>query len=48
MPDAGSPRMQGPEELWGKMVTAIRHSTGTAYAGFLQKLELDITGRYVL
>jgi len=29
------------ERLWGKMVIAIRHSTGTAYAGFLQKLELD-------
>jgi transcriptional regulator with XRE-family HTH domain len=29
------------EKLWGKIVIAIRHSTGTAYAGFLQKLELD-------
>jgi hypothetical protein len=29
------------EELWGKMVIAICYSTGTAYAGFLQKLELD-------
>jgi len=29
------------DELWGKMVIAIRHSTGTAYAGFLQKLQLD-------
>jgi hypothetical protein len=41
MPDAGSPRPQGLEELWGKMVIAIRHSTETAYAGFLKKLELD-------
>ena len=29
------------EKLWGRIVIAIRHSTGTAYAGFLQKLELD-------
>jgi hypothetical protein len=29
------------DELWGRMVIAIRHSTGTAYAGFLQKLQLD-------
>jgi transcriptional regulator with XRE-family HTH domain len=29
------------DELWGKMVIAIRLSTGTAYAGFLQKLQLD-------
>ncbi len=29
------------ERLWGKIVIAIRHSTGTAYAGFLQNLELD-------
>jgi transcriptional regulator with XRE-family HTH domain len=29
------------EKLWGKIVIAIRHSTGTAYAGFLQKLEMD-------
>ncbi len=29
------------EKLWGKIVIAIRLSTGTAYAGFLQKLELD-------
>ena len=29
------------EKLWGRIVIAIRHSTGMAYAGFLQKLELD-------
>lgn len=29
------------EKLWGKIVIAIRHSTGTVYAGFLQKLELE-------
>ena len=29
------------EKLWGRIVIAIRHSTGTAYACFLQKLELD-------
>lgn len=29
------------EKLWGRIVIAIRHSTGTAYAGFLQKLQLD-------
>jgi transcriptional regulator with XRE-family HTH domain len=29
------------EKLWGKIVIAIRHSTGTAYAGFLQQFNLD-------
>jgi transcriptional regulator with XRE-family HTH domain len=29
------------EKLWGKIVIAIRHSTETAYAGFLQKLEVE-------
>jgi hypothetical protein len=29
------------KELWGKMVIAIRHSTGNANAGFLKKVVLD-------
>lgn len=29
------------KELWGKMVIAIRHSTGNANAGFLKRVVLD-------
>jgi len=34
--DSSSPPL---EKLWGKIVIAIRRNTGTAYVGFLQKLE---------